>query len=503
MIRYYTMITIARTLILIALTAVYLTTAASTNESSTDAASIGPAGVNYELQSHFGDLDEIATRGILRVLVTHSKTDFFIDQGRIRGVQAEYVREFLKELNQGRTNRFHASEANRIIPQFIPVAFDELIPSLLAGKGDIAAAFLTMTPDREADVDFISPQGRFVDEILIAYKDAEPIEKLADLSGRTVYLLKGSSYVSHLLELNQALEVVDLPPVNIINAGSQLLTEDILELVNAGIVDYTVCDDFKARLWSKVLPDIRLYPDIRISAGQSVGWVIRPNSPQLMAALDTFSNNVKKGSFLGNLLFNKYHASTQWIDNPLAQTERDKFKQVIHLFRRFGEQYQFDPLALAAQGYQESRFDQSLTSHKGAVGVMQLLPSTAKDRNVGIPNIHEIENNIHAGVKYMNFLRNRYFSDHAISPINQRLFTWAAYNAGPANISRVRAAAEKNGLNPNVWFNNVEHMAASMISREPVRYVANIYKYYTAYRLIQDQTDSKSAAMKKIQAPGE
>ena len=96
-------------------------------------------------------------------------------------------------------------------------------------------------------------------------------------------------------------------------------------------------------------------------------------------------------------------------NNPLAKTERDKFEQTIHLFRRFGEEYQFDPLALAAQGYQESRLDQSLTSHMGAIGVMQLLQSTANDPNVGIPNIDDVENNIHAGAKYMNFLRNRYF----------------------------------------------------------------------------------------------
>ena len=495
----YTMKTIAQTIILIVLTTICLAAAASTDEASRTATGIGPGVVTYQIQTQFGDLDEIAARGILRVLVTHSKTDFFIDHGRIRGVQAEYVQEFLKTLNQSRTNRFHASESNRIIPQFVPVAFDELIPSLLAGKGDIAAAFLTMTPEREADVDFISPQGRFVDEILVAHKDAEPIEKLADLSGRTVYLLKGSSYVSHLRELNEQLKIVELPAVNMINTDTQLLTEDILELVNAGIVDYTVCDDFKANLWAKALPDIRVYPDIRISSGQSVGWVIRPDSPQLKSALDAFSKDVKKGSFLGNLLFNKYYASTQWIDNPLAQIERDKFRQIIHLFLRFGEQYQFDPLALAAQGYQESRFDQSLTSHRGAVGVMQLMPSTAKDPNVGIPNIQDIENNIHAGAKYMNFLRNRYFSEDAISPINQRLFSWAAYNAGPANIRRVRAAAKKNGLDPNVWFNNVEHMAASKISREPVRYVANIFKYYTAYRLIEDQAESKFEAMKKFQ----
>ena len=486
-------------LLSIALTSVYLTSMASIDEFSAKAVSIDQAEVSYELQSDFGDLDEIANRGMLRVLVTHSKTDFFIDQGRIRGIQAEYVEEFLKNLNKGRTNRSNASESHRIIPQFVPVAFDELIPSLLAGKGDIAAAFLTMTPERIAQVDFVSPQGRLVDEILVAHKNAEPIEKLTDLSGRTVYVLKGSSYASHLSELNKSLSLVDLPAVKIVNADNQLLTEDILELVNAGIIAYTFCDDFKANLWAKALPNIRLSRGVKLSSGQPVGWVIRPNSPLLRAAVSTFSNDVKKGTFLGNILFNKYYASTRWINNPLAKTERDKFEQTIDLFRRFGEEYGFDPLALAAQGYQESRLDQSLTSHMGAIGVMQLLQSTANDPNVGIPNIYDIENNIHAGAKYMNFLRNRYFSDDAILPLDQRLFTWAAYNAGPANIRRVRAAAERNGLDPNVWFNNVEHMAASKISREPVKYVANIFKYYTAYRMIEDRADSKSAAIQKLE----
>ena len=152
--------TLFQVLLLIALTSVYLTSMASIDELSAKAVSIDQAEVSYELQSDFGDLDEIANRGMLRVLVTHSKTDFFIDQGRIRGIQAEYVEEFLKNLNKGRTNRSNASESHRIIPQFVPVAFDELIPSLLAGKGDIAAAFLTMTPERIAEVDFVSPQGR-------------------------------------------------------------------------------------------------------------------------------------------------------------------------------------------------------------------------------------------------------------------------------------------------------------------------------------------------------
>lgn len=190
---------------------------------------------------------------------------------------------------------------------------------------------------------------------------------------------------------------------------------------------------------------------------------------------------------MGNILFNKYYSSTRWIDNPLSATDRDKFQKLVHLFLQYGNQYQIDPLALAAQAYQESRFNQELRSPRGAIGVMQLLPSTARDPKVAIPDISTLENNIHAGTKYLDFLRQRYFSGEEIDPINQRLFSWAAYNAGPANIIRIRRAAAENGLDPNVWFGNVEHMAAKMISREPVQYVANIYKYYTAYRLVEGE----------------
>ena len=278
----------------------------------------------------------------------------------------------------------------------------------------------------------------------------------------------------------------------------EILTEDILELVNAGIVEYTVCDDFKAELWAAVLPDIRLSREAPLSHAQGVGWAIRKGSPQLKAALDEFSGKVRQGSFLGNVLFRRYFDNTEWIDNPMAQQEREKFDQLIELFRQYGDAYGFDPLALAAQAYQESKFNHSLRSHRGAIGIMQLLPTTARDPNVNIPKIEVLENNIHAGAKYMSFLRERYFSDESISPINQRLLSWAAYNAGPANVLRIRRDAEEVGLDPNVWFGNVENMAAKKISREPVRYVANIYKYYTAYRLMQEKEEARVEALKGL-----
>jgi membrane-bound lytic murein transglycosylase MltF len=292
---------------------------------------------------------------------------------------------------------------------------------------------------------------------------------------------------------------VDVAPIEIIEADQRLLSEDILELVNAKVIDLTVIDDFKGELWEKVLPNIILLDDLKIATNKRAGWVIRKNSPELESALATFARRVQRGTLLGNILFRRYFENTRWIDNPIEQQERDKLAKFIDLFSKYGEQYGFDPLALAAQAFQESRLNNSKRSHRGAVGIMQLMPTTARDQHVNIKNIERVENNIHAGAKYLRFLRERYFSDPAIEPWDQRLFSWAAYNAGPANIIRVRNATAKQGLDANVWFGNVEILAARKISREPVQYVANIHKYYTAYRLVQERDLKRQAAILDIQ----
>ena len=441
----------------------------------------------------FGDLEEIRERRILRVLVTHSRTDFFLDGGQILGVQADFANEFVKSLNKNAKR-----ESDKVFVQFVPVEFVDLIPALQTGRGDIAAAFLTVTPERSKLIDFVTTHKRSVSEVVVANKNAPPISKKADLSGKTIYVLKNSSYQTHLEKLNEDLLLVGLPAANVVQADDRLLTEDLIELVNAGVLNYTVSDDFKADLWADVLPDITVLHDVSIATNRSVGWAVRKNSPDLMVALQKFSTLVRKGSLLGNILFSKYFRDTQWIDNPIAAAERQKLNDFIHLFEEYGGAYGHDALALAAQAYQESGLDNSRVSHKGAVGLMQLLPSTASDPNVAIADISDVENNVHAGAKYLAFLRQRYFSDPAITKLNQQLFAWAAYNAGPANVRRIRNAATKEGLDANVWFGNVEVMAARMISREPVRYVANIYKYYTAYKIIEQRELDNSQALKEI-----
>lgn len=428
-----------------------------------------------------GDLAQMREHKVVRALVTFSRTDFFLDGADMRGVQAELLQLYEKQLNK---NHKKGEIPVRVV--FVPVTFDQLIPSLLEGRGDIAAAVLTVTPEREKLVEFASGRTIKVDELVVASKDINAIASPEDLSGRTVYVLRASSYVEHLRALNAQLLETGRAPIDIQEADANLLTEDILELVNAGVVDITVSDDYKAKLWAQVLPNIVVGHDVKVHTGGTVGWAVRKDNPELLASLNEFFKANRRGTTTGNILFKRYYENTRWVANPIAESERQRLDTVIELFQRYGDEYDFDWFAVAAQAYQESGLDHGARSPAGAVGIMQMLPSTAADPNVGIADIDSLENNIHAGVKYLAFLRKRYFSGAEIAPEDRLAFSWAAYNAGPAKVRKMRAKAEKMGLDSNKWFNNVEYAAAEIVGRETVRYVANVYKYYVAYSLISD-----------------
>jgi len=434
-----------------------------------------------------GDLPEMRKRKRIRALVTYSKTDFFFHQGGARGVQAGFLREYEKFLNKGVKRA-----EDRIHITFLPVRFSELLPALQQGKGDIAAAFLTITPQREKEVTFASGGKLKVSELVVTNKAVKPLENIEDLAGKTVYLLNQSSYVEHLGHLNETFRQKKLAPIRIEQADPNLLSEDILELVNSGVVAITVVDDYKARLWEQVLPNIRVHENLKVSEANSIGWATRKNNKALISSLDAFALKIRKGTLLGNMLFKRYYRDTGWINNPVSKEELRKLEAFVALFRKYAERYHFDHLALLAQAYQESGLDHAKKSHRGAVGIMQLLPSTAADANVNIGNITNLENNIHAGTKYLAFIRDRYFNDAAINAENRLALTWAAYNAGPARVQKMRDKAKKMGLDPDIWFSNVELAAGKMTGRETVQYVANIYKYYVAYKLASQVTNTDS-----------
>ena len=433
-------------------------------------------------EPHLEDFDGMAERRLVRALVVRSRTFYFFDGAVQRGLTYEMLKAFEQFLND-KLN----TGALKIGLLFVPVLRDQLLPALAAGYGDLAVANLTITPSRQELADFSIPVWRNVSEILVTGPAAPPIASVQDLSGKAVQVRASSSYHESLAALNERLRQQGAAPVDVQIADEHIEDEGLLEMVQAGLIPAIVVDSHKAEFWAQIFDDIVLREDIALRTGAEVAWAMRKNSPKLKALVNEFLADNREGSLLGNLLFTRYLKETDHLANALKSSEMRKFRATAHLFQRYADQYNFDWLMIMSQAYQESRLDNSLVSNAGAVGIMQLLPSTAADRNVNIPDIGDLENNIHAGNKYLRFIRDRYFEGQAMDDLNKTLFSFAAYNAGPARIAKLRKEAAAQGLDPNVWFDNVEVLAAQRIGREPVDYVSNIYKYWVAYRLSRAQ----------------
>jgi membrane-bound lytic murein transglycosylase MltF len=339
-----------------------------------------------------------------------------------------------------------------------------------------------------------------VKEIVVTATDSADIKKAEELSDKKVIVTNGSSYMEHLQRLNEQLKKQKMDPVEIGIADPHLITEDLLQMVNAGIYPYTIADSHIAELWSAALPNIILSKAAAINEGGKIAWAVRKNNPKLLEVLNKFARKHQQGTLLGNILIKRYYQDTKWVENPLTEKRKQQLAKYHELFKKYAEQYQFDWHLLAALAFQESKLDQSTKSNAGAVGIMQIKPSTAADKNVGIMNVESnAEKNIHAGTKYLAFLRDRYFADESLEPLDQFAFTAAAYNAGPAKIRQLRKQAEANNLNPNKWFDHVEHMANKSIGNETVQYVANIYKYYFSYKSIQQTLLRREKAIDEAQ----
>ena len=439
-----------------------------------------------------GDFDGMVKRHKIRALVPYSKTFYFLDGATQRGITYEGLQIFEKWLNK-ELGTGHLKV--RII--IIPTMRDELFSNLVAGRGDIALGNITITPERLKTIDFSDPSAKGVKEIVVAGQGAPVLKSIDDLSGQEVFVRISSSYYESLKGLNKKFKKSRKKPVKIIPADEYFEDEDLLEMANGGLIPFIVVDEHKVAAWAPIFKNVKMYPDIAVRTGGEIAVAFRKDSPKLKKVLNRFIADHKQGTKLFNVITKRYLKNIKWVQNALLEEEFQKFEDTVELFKKYAEKYDFDWLMVAALAYQESRLDQSLRSKAGAIGVMQMLPTTAKDPNVNIPNIEDLENNIHAGVKYLRFLRDQYFENESMDEDNKTLFTFASYNAGPAKVAKLRREAEKAGLDPNVWFRNVEIVAAKLIGRETVLYVSNIYKYYTAYRLILDKLKIKKEAKKK------
>ena len=440
-----------------------------------------------------GDVDQMLERRVIRVLVPYSRTLYFVDKGRERGITADLVRDFERYINK----KYAKQLGKRPLTVFLIVTTrDKALSSVAEGLGDIAAGNFTATEERGKIVDMVAPTDRKpVQELIVTGPASQQIGTLDDLAGKTVHVRKASSYYESVLALNKRLQKEGKVPVKITELPDELEDEDALEMLNAGLFEFMVVDDWKARMWAQILPKVKVREDLVIRADGYTGWAIRKESPKLREVLmDFYRNSARKQSVILQV---QYHKRIKQISNNTSGEEQKRFEATLKLFEKYGGKYNFDPLMLAAQGYQESRLNQQAHSHTGAIGIMQIMPATGKQLQVG--NIREIEPNIHGGAKYMDQLLTRYFPDAKFSEAERSLFGFAAYNAGPANIARMRKLAVERGLDPDKWFNNVEIIVSERIGTETTTYVRNIYKYYVAYKLTKDAQQAQHGAREAIE----
>jgi membrane-bound lytic murein transglycosylase MltF len=435
-----------------------------------------------------GDFDAMLDRRLIRLVVPYSPTLFFEDKGTIYGIAANGAQLF-----EGWINKTFALGARPLTVPLTPVSRDKLFDTLLAGDGDIAAGDITITEELRKKVAFSVPVIGNVREIVITREDVPELDGVDALSGKEVAVGRSTSYYESLTKLNERLTSQGEPPVTITIVPDTLEVADLMEMTAAGLLPATVGDDWVAGLWVQIIKGLRLHPKAALREGAEIGWAVRPDNPKLLATLNRaiaeITGNVNRWSddtrsYL--LELKQLHTATQG-------AEMQRFRDTVEIFRRYASEYRFDTLMLVAQGYQESGLDQRIVSRAGAVGLMQIMPQTG--RELGVGDIHKPDPNVHAGAKYMAQLMDDYFNDASFDDQNRNLFAFAAYDAGPEKIQSSRREAQAKNLDPNLWFNNVERVAAARVGQEPVQYVRNIYKYYVAYKLIEEADAAKKAAI--------
>lgn len=430
------------------------------------------------LHTATADLPEMRQRGQVRVLVVPNRTNFSMaPDGSFQGLEHGLAKLLEQSLNKDRKKG-----EPKISVLFVPVLMDDLLPALLEGRGDIAAAGLTITPARQERVAFSQPYFQNVQEVLVTRADAPPMNGLDDLAGRRINVVAASSHAEHLEALRQDQVRRGLPALNVVEADHVLDAENLLEMLSAGLLENVVADDHVARLWVRVLPGLVVQQQAVLAQGGNIAWAMRKNNPLLLAAVNkALRESAKKQTALFHKSFPDSQSSVQWVKNPFLEP---KTAQLVPYFQNRSDEYGFDWLHMMAQGFQESRLDNSARSPTGAVGVMQVLPGTGA--SLGFRDIHPAPENIHAGVRYMGQLRDQEIGGGEVDPEQRFYFALAAYNAGPSRIRKLREQARREGLDPNVWFGSVERTALRSGLQTTVMYVRNIRAYYIAYSLSWD-----------------
>jgi membrane-bound lytic murein transglycosylase MltF len=458
----------------------------ATSQSQSNTPSAPALELPLTFEHYVGDLEDMLKHHEIRVLVVPSQSGFFYDRGHPQGIWYEAFNEFQRFVNQK-----YKTESLKINVTFLPVRPEQLQQALLQGLGDVIGYPVIVTPERQRAALFTSPIDSNVKEVIVTGPTLSSVTSLENLSGREVYANPLTAYYENLQRLSESLQKAGKPPIIIKAADSNLTDEDLLQMVNAGLIPATVTIAIRANFWVKVLPHLTVHSNIVVKEEGQLALVTRKDSPELRNLLNEFIKGRAIGTSFGNTLVRRYLQNTKWVKGATSAEEMKKFNSYVHYFQKYAQQYNFDYLMLVAQGYEESGLDQSRNNPSGAVGIMQVIPKYAAAPPISISDVEIAQNNIEAGAKMLHNIAETYFDDPMLDSLNKTLMVFASYNAGPTRIARLRKQAAREGLDPNKWFGNVELVVAKDVGQETVQYVSNIYKYYVAYKLTLEQSGTQ------------
>ncbi|MEP0366755.1 MAG: transporter substrate-binding domain-containing protein [Cyclobacteriaceae bacterium] len=448
------------------------------------------------------DLDKIKERGYIVAIMDNSSTGLFLYKGHTMGYEYELLQLYAKEIGVD-------------LRMNITTSLQEGFEKLNAGEGDILAYNLTVTKERKTRIAF-TEYHNLVRSVLVQSKpdnwrdmklheiENTMLRNQVDLIGKTVYVRAGSSYVERLENLSEEIG----GDINIIEDDPDVETEGLIRKVAEGEIPYTVADEDVALVNATYYSNL----DIKtpVSFPQQVAWGVRKNAPGLLSSLNEWILTMKKTADY-YVIYDKYFKSTK---SSLRRTKSDYYSMTSgelspydDIIKKYADELGWDWRLLAAQIFKESKFNPNAKSWAGAVGLMQLLPVTAKE--YGIDDLYNPADNIYAGTQHVKWLQE-YWEDKVADSVERRKFILASYNVGHGHVMDAVRLTDKYGKDSQIWDDNVEEFLLKKSTSkffddevvqygycrgiEPVTYVKKIYSIYENYKILMpDESLDESA----------
>lgn len=457
---------------------------------------IAGTGQSVGIMPLHGDLPVLLKDRTIRVLVSYDNISFFMNKGHQDGLYVALMKQFKKFVEE------RHPEYRGLKVYFIPVRPDQMVKMIADGYGDIATG-ISPTHDFKRYVDFTIPEKLGIREVLAIRKGEREIRALSDFSNLNITIRRSSSYYESIKTANVYLRTMGLAEIHVSFADEYLTDADLVDMVNTGEIQATIVNNYKHPLWKELFSRVVFCDSVPLKEDGTLVWAIRHDSRELYRELNLFLRSYRDGTDRGKVIYDRYMRTKPAYQSLYSRKKGDwlgikssDFMKYSRVFKKYGDKFDLNWILIMAQAYQESTLNQAARSPRGAVGIMQVLPSTAQEWYVNVNSVHDVDNNVHAGTKYLRYIIDNYFNATDI-PVRERiLFAMASYNCGPGRILRYRNEAEKQGLNPNEWFNNVEIIAMAHGTNETVKYVRNIFSLYVAYsntyKLESERSNRKS-----------